>query len=52
MTGFLAGTLVLVWSFKDIAGLPALPAVCLGFLLPNADLLWRNVREARSAART
>jgi hypothetical protein len=52
MTGFLAGTLVLVWSWEDIAGLPALPAVCLGFLLPNADLLWRNVREARSAART
>jgi len=52
MTGFLAGTLMLVWSWEDIAGLPALPAVCLGFLLPNADLLWRNVREARSAART
>ncbi len=52
MTAFLAGTLVLVWSWEDIAGLPALPAVCLGFLLPNADLLWRNVRDARSAARS
>ena len=46
MTGFLAGTLVLVWTWDDIAGLPALPAVCLGFLLPNADLLWRNGHDA------
>jgi hypothetical protein len=50
MTGFLAGTLVLVWTWDDISGLPALPAVCLGFLIPNADLLWRNVREVRSRA--
>jgi hypothetical protein len=50
MTGFLAGTLMLVWSWEDIAGLPALPAVCLGFLIPNADLLWRNVRDARARA--
>jgi len=50
MTGFLAGTLMLVWTWDGIAGLPALPAVCLGFLIPNADLLWRNVREARSRA--
>jgi hypothetical protein len=34
---------VLAASF-DVAGLPALPAVCLGFLLPNADLLWRLLR--------
>jgi hypothetical protein len=52
MTGFLAGTLVLVWTWDDIAGLPALPAVCLGFLIPNADLLWRDVRAARSRATT
>jgi hypothetical protein len=32
----------------DVAGLPALPAISLGFLLPNADLLWRALRE-RSA---
>ena len=50
MTGFLAGTLVLVWTWAGIAGLPALPAVCLGFLIANADLLWRNVRSARSRA--
>jgi hypothetical protein len=48
MTGLLAATLVLVWVW-DVNGLPALPAVCLGFLLPNADLLWRNAREAWAA---
>jgi len=48
MTACLAATVVLVWSWDSVAGLPALPAVCLGFLLPNADLLWREVRKARS----
>jgi hypothetical protein len=48
MTAFLAATLVLVWSWDSVAGLPALPAVCLGFVLPNADLLWREVRRVRS----
>jgi hypothetical protein len=51
MTGLLSGTLVLVW-LTDTSGLPALPAVCLGFLVPNADLLWRNVREAYAQARS
>ena len=46
MTVLLAVTLALVWSWDDVAGLPALPAVCLGFLLPNADLLWRDARAA------
>ena len=36
MSACLAGTLVLVWSWDGVAGLPALPAICLGFLLPNA----------------
>jgi hypothetical protein len=48
MTGLLSATLVLVWLW-DVNGLPALPAVCLGFLLPNIDLLWRNAREAWAA---
>lgn len=51
MTGFLALTLVLVWAWDGISGLPALPAVCLGFLLPNADLLWRDVRAMRAQAK-
>lgn len=50
MTGFLSATLVLVW-LTDTSGLPALPAVCLGFLVPNADLMWRNGRDAWAAAR-
>lgn len=28
----------------DLTGLPALPLLALGFLLPNADLLWRKLR--------
>ena len=48
MSACLAGTLVLVWVWDSVAGLPALPAICLGFVLPNADLLWRNARRARA----
>jgi len=48
MTACLSATVVLVWSWDSVSGLPALPAVCIGFLLPNADLLWRDVRNARS----
>ena len=32
-----------VWWNLD--GLPALPALSLGFLVPNADLLWRALRN-------
>ncbi len=42
-------TLVLTVAL-DLDGLPALPAVSLGFLLPNADLLWRR-RHERGAGR-
>jgi hypothetical protein len=48
MTGFLSLTLWLTYIW-DTNGLPALPAVCLGFVLPNADLLWRNLRDAYAA---
>lgn len=48
MTACLAVTLALVWSWESVAGLPALPGVCLGFLLPNADLVWRDVRNVRA----
>jgi hypothetical protein len=50
MTGLLAVTLFLVWWWAD-SGLPALPAVCFGFLLPNADLIYRHAREVRAASR-
>ena len=29
-----------------VSGLPALPAVCFGFMLPNLDLLLRDIRDA------
>jgi hypothetical protein len=48
MTGFLSATLLLVW-WTDTSGLPALPAVCLGFVVPNADLMWRDIRQAWAA---
>jgi hypothetical protein len=48
MTGFLSLTLVAVWLL-DSSGLPALPAVCLGFLVPNVDLLWRDARDSYAA---
>jgi hypothetical protein len=44
MVALLGLTLVLT-ATTDVAGLPALPAICIGFLLPNADLLWRAIRR-------
>jgi hypothetical protein len=45
--GLLAGlgaTIALtVWL--DLSGLPALPGIALGFLVPNADLIWRALRR-------
>jgi hypothetical protein len=46
MVVLLALTLVFAAAF-DVSGLPALPAVSLGFLLPNADLLWQRWRRRR-----
>jgi hypothetical protein len=37
--------LTTVWSRS---GLPALPGIALGFLLPNADLIWRRTRAGDS----
>lgn len=46
MTAGLGATIALaVWG--DASGLPALPAVCVGFLVPNADLLWRRLRHSQ-----
>lgn len=48
MTACLGLTLILtVWL--EIDGLPALPAICVGFLLPNADILWRELRRPKPA---
>jgi hypothetical protein len=45
MTGTLAATLVAAYAL-DLDGLPALPAISLGFVVPNVDLIWRAVRGA------
>lgn len=45
MLGFLAIT-VIITATKDV-GLPALPAVAIGFLLPNVDLIWKRLRGTR-----
>ncbi|MEP6909708.1 MAG: hypothetical protein ABI896_04650 [Actinomycetota bacterium] len=37
------GTIALSVAF-DLNGLPALPLLALGFLLPNIDLLWKKMR--------
>ena len=47
MTLGLSSTLLATYVF-DVDGLPALPGIALGFVLPNLDLLWRALRE-RSA---
>lgn len=46
MTALLSLTVIVTVAF-DVGGLPALPAVALGFLLPNADLLLARARSAR-----
>jgi hypothetical protein len=35
-------------TWWDVSGLPALPGLSLGFLLPNIDLIWRRLRPARA----
>jgi hypothetical protein len=44
LVGFLGATIALV-VWWQVSGLPALPALALGFLLPNADLLWARLRR-------
>ncbi len=48
LTASLGGTMALATAF-DVNGLPALPLLALGFLFPNADLLWRAIRRKRPA---
>ena len=48
LTASIGGTIALATGFS-VGGLPALPGLALGFLLPNADLLWTAVRKSRIA---
>jgi hypothetical protein len=45
------GITIVVATWWDVGGLPALPALSLGFLVPNADLLWRRLRSRRRGSR-
>jgi hypothetical protein len=43
MVAALGGTIaVTVWL--NLSGLPALPAIAIGFVVPNVDLIWRRLR--------
>ena len=46
MTALLVVTVVIaIAGIGPNGGLPALPAISLGFLIPNADLLWARLRR-------
>ena len=47
MTGMYSLTLVLA-NATDVNGLPALPFLSAGFLLANADVLWKRLRPRRA----
>jgi hypothetical protein len=39
------GVTIAATVYFDLSGLPALPGIALGFLVPNADLLVRRLRR-------
>ena len=39
------GATIAMTVWLDLSGLPALPGISLGFLVPNADLLWSRLRR-------
>jgi hypothetical protein len=45
------GLTIAITVWWNVSGLPALPAIALGFLLPNADLLLRRLRADWRASR-
>ena len=48
LTASIGITMALATQFV-VGGLPALPLLSVGFLLPNVDLLWREMRRPRPA---
>ena len=46
------GLTIAATVYWDLNGLPALPAIALGFLLPNADLLWNRLRRPQEVPGT
>jgi hypothetical protein len=51
MVAGLALTFAATTEFQAL-GLPALPGIALGFLVPNADLLWRAIRNPAQVSDT
>jgi hypothetical protein len=51
LTASFGVTIALTVAF-DLRGLPALPLLSLGFLAPNADLLWKRISRERHSAET
>jgi hypothetical protein len=47
-TTFMYGLTVVIANVADVGGLPALPFLSFGFLVANADLLWRRLRPVRA----
>ena len=46
------GITIALTVYFDLSGLPALPGIALGFLLPNAELVWRAVRRPAEVSDT
>jgi hypothetical protein len=44
------GATIAITVWADVAGLPALPALSAGFLVPNADLIWAQLRRRSGTA--
>ena len=42
------GLTIVIANAADVGGLPALPFLSVGFLLPNLDLLWKQLRTRSS----
>src|SRR5262249_58445183 len=51
MTLSFGATLALATGFESL-GLPALPLLAVGFLGPNVDLIWRQLRAGPAEARS
>ena len=41
------GATIMIDVWTGVSGLPALPALSIGFLVPNADLIWAQLRRGR-----
>ena len=49
-TTFMYALTVVIANAASVGGLPALPFLSLGFLVANADLLWRSLRAPSSSS--